>query len=273
MTLPTAAAPDEVAVSHCLLDAEGRVLSAAGAARPYYAASTIKLHVLVAALRAAEQGTLDLSAQVPATRTFRGADGRPFTLGGDHLDPSHPADGEPVQVRELLTRMIDRSSNEATNHVLTLLGLDAVAGTIAHLALGATRVERLIGDAAALAEGATNETSAADLATTMLAAVRPVPVVPRGAREPLLAAASRELARDVLGAQQIPVIATALRDGVRWGSKSGWVDGYRHDVAFLGDPDGAAVRVLAVMTAGMAPAEADRRITGLVRTLLPDLTA
>ena len=93
MTLPTAAAPDEVAVSHCLLDAEGRVLSAAGAARPYYAASTIKLHVLVAALRAAEQGMLDLSAQVPATRTFRGADGRPFTLEGDHLDPTHPENG------------------------------------------------------------------------------------------------------------------------------------------------------------------------------------
>src|SRR5699024_2234277 len=66
-------------------------------------------------------------------------------------------------------------------------------------------------------------------------------------------------------------IARALRDGVRWGSKSGWVDGYRHDVAFVGDPDGEDLRLLAVMTAGLAPQQADARIAERVRQLLPDL--
>src|SRR5699024_7633236 len=179
MSLPTAAAPEEIAVSHCLLDARAEVLDADGAERPYYAASTIKLHVLLAALREAAGGRLDLSGTVPATRTFIGTDGASFTLGGDHLDPTHPAEGQPVAVRDLLRRMIDRSSNEATDHVVELVGLDAVAATIRALGLRNTRVERLIGDAAALRDGATNETSAADLALTMRAAVTRTASPPR----------------------------------------------------------------------------------------------
>ena len=63
--------------------------------------------------------------------------------------------------------MIDRSSNEATDQLLELVGLDAVAAVVGELGLTATRVERLIGDAAALERGLTNETSAAALARTI----------------------------------------------------------------------------------------------------------
>jgi beta-lactamase class A len=265
MPLPTAAAPTEVRLAHCLLDADGAVLSSARVEEPFYAASTIKLHVLLAALRAADAGRLDLAEEVPATRTFTAVDGSSFTLAGDHLDPSHPAPGAPIAVRELLVRMIDRSSNKATDHLLELLGLDAVAEVVEELGLGATRIERSIGDGAALARGLTNETSAADLARTLHA------LAVSGA--PWLTPPARDLALTALRAQRIPVIATALREGVPWGSKSGWVDGYRHDVAHLGEPGTAGHRVLAVMTSGLAPAEADARITGLVRELLPALCA
>src|SRR5699024_265544 len=265
MSLPTAAPPEEIAVSHCLLDARGEVLDADAAERPYYAASTIKLHVLLAALREAAAGRLDLSATVRATRTFTGSDGAPFTLGGDHLDPTHPAEGEPVAVRDLLRRMIDRSSNEATDHVAELVGLDAIAATIGALGLRGTRVERLIGDAAALRDGATNETSAADLAVTLRAAVT------ADGLAPALPASSLDLARGALRAQRIPVIGRALRDGVRWGSKSGWVEGYRHDVAFVGDPEGEDLRLLAVLSAGPSPARAGARVPDRVRQLLPDV--
>lgn len=261
MTIPTAAAPTETAVSFCLLDAEGRQLAAEDAERPYYAASTIKLHVLLAALRAADRRALGLDATVAATRSFTGADGAPFTLGGDHLDPTHPLDGERVSIQALLTRMIDRSSNEATDHLLELVGLDAVAETIAGLGLHATRLERLIGDASALAAGATNETSAVDLARTMRALVH---------GDAGLSRSSTVHSRTALRAQQIPVIGRSLREGVEWGSKSGWVDGYRHDAAFVGDPDSPDVRFLAVMTAGLDPEVADERIAALTRDLLPD---
>ena len=159
--------------------------------------------------------------------------------------------------------MIDRSSNEATDQLLELVGLDAVAAVVGELGLGATRVERLIGDASALERGLTNETSAADLARSMHHLVA----------GPGLSGDSHELALAALCAQTIPIIATVLRDGVRWGSKSGWVDGYRHDVAYVEDPAGAGRRILAVMTAGLTEDEADARITALAAELLPGLTA
>ncbi|WP_087483854.1 serine hydrolase [Brachybacterium massiliense] len=70
MTLPTAAPPADVRLAHCLLDAQGTVLSAHAPDLPFYAASTIKLHVLLAALRAADEGRLDVMAEVPAACTF-----------------------------------------------------------------------------------------------------------------------------------------------------------------------------------------------------------
>src|SRR5690625_4180892 len=263
MSIPTAAAPTQPTLAYALADARGQLLAAERADHPFYAASTIKLHVLLAALQAADgteagkdgpgdEPLLDLDQSVPATRTFLGADGKPFTLGGDHLDATHPAERSPVTVRELLRRMIDRSSNEATDNVLTLIGLEAVAETIAGLGRSGTRAERLTGEG-------------------------------RGAdgRGTWLSASSRELAREALAAQQIPIIATALRPGVPVGSKSGWVDGYRHDVAVIGDPGAPAgqgsgaghqeARYLAVMTSGMGEAEADAAIRERVRALLPQL--
>jgi beta-lactamase class A len=266
--LPTAPAPSQEAIAWCLLDAQGRETSASDAERPFYAASTIKLHVLLAALRAADRGELDLASRVRATRTFAGEGGTSFTLAGDHLDPTHPREDEPVAVRDLLVRMIDRSSNEATDHVISLVGLDAVAEVIAALGLSATRVQRLIGDPAALEAGLTNETCAADLAQTLHVLVRGDEAGAPPARLPL-SAGSRTLARDALGAQQIRIIGRALRADVPAYSKSGWVEGYRHDVAAVGDPESGELHVLAVMTAGLAEEAADERILGVARDLLP----
>ncbi|SLM88343.1 Beta-lactamase [Brachybacterium nesterenkovii] len=312
-------------IAWALVDADGTVLAEHESARPFYAASTIKLHVLLAALRAVDAGDIELDATIPATRTFGGVDGSAFTLAGDHLDPTHPADGTPVSVRELLVRMIDRSSNEATNTVIDLVGLDAVEAVIEELGLRATRAERRIGDAAAIARGFTNETCAADLAETMRRIVRREAGVPAGpcskaglvagelgttaetetfvgpgttaetetfvgpgtprgsgapwgpkapARKPgpgLLSPASTGLALDALRAQRMRVILDVLPEGLDAGSKSGEVDGFRHDVAFIGDPCSEDLRCLAVMTSGLTLAEADDTIRRTARELLGNL--
>ena len=282
-------------IAWALVDADGTVLAEHESARPFYAASTIKLHVLLAALRAVDAGDIELDATIPATRTFGGVDGAVFTLAGDHLDPTHPADGTAIPVRELLVRMIDRSSNEATNAVIDLVGLDAVEAVIEELGLRATRVERRIGDAAAIARGLTNETCAADLAETMRRIVRREAGAPAGpcskaglvaggpkppggrqapAREPgsgLLSPAATGLALDALRAQQMRVILDVLPEGLDAGSKSGEVDGFRHDVAFIGDPRSADQRCLAIMTSGIALAAADDAIRRTARELLGNL--
>ncbi|EYT48705.1 beta-lactamase class A [Brachybacterium muris] len=262
MSLSTAAPPTERHVAIALAGADGSLLHSQDPDRPFYAASTIKLHVLMAVLNAVDAGHLDLDRTEPARRTFTGVDGAPFTLFGDHLDPTHPADGQPITVRELAVRMIDRSSNEGTDHLIELVGLPAVATAIDGLGLTATRAERLIGDAAAIDQGLTLETTPADLVRTVRAMV---------GTSSNLQPDHRVLAREAMSAQRITIISSALRPEVPVGSKSGWVDGYRHDVAFIGDPDGPEVRYLAVMTAGMVKAEADEVIRARVRELLPDL--
>lgn len=252
---------DAPRVAFCLRDRSGRILAARDADRPFYAASTIKLHVAAAVLKAADAGRLDLDATVPASPTSRAADGGTITLAGDHLDPTHPGEGTPITIGELVERMIDRSSNEATNTLIDLVGLPAVARVIEELVLGGTRVERRIGDAAALARGRTNETTAADLTATMLALTTGRLAGPDGTERALAA----------LRGQRIRVIADALRTGVDVGSKSGEIEGIRHDVAFLGTPGSGDARVLAVMTSGMAAPAADEAIRALTAALVPDL--
>src|SRR5690625_5449490 len=104
MSIPTAAAPTQPTLAYALADARGQLLAAERADHPFYAASTIKLHVLLAALQAADgteagedgpgdEPLLDLDQSVPATRTFLGADGKPFTLDrkSTRLNSSHVA--------------------------------------------------------------------------------------------------------------------------------------------------------------------------------------
>lgn len=262
----TRPSPDDAGpprISYCLADGRGTVLAQRHADEPYYAASTIKLHVLLTALGQVDRGELDLEATLPAARTFTGHDRAPFTLEGDHLDPTHPAEGTPMTLQDLLVRMIDRSSNEATDTVLDLVGLDAVAEVLNRLGTTGTRIERLIGDPGALAQGLTNETTARDLVLT-LRALASGDAVSRG---------STALALAALRAQQIRPIADALSPGVAVGSKSGEVDGFRHDVAVIGDPTTPEARVLAIMTRGYSRPQADEAIAALVGALLPEVSA
>ena len=265
--LPTAAAPTERAVAVCAVRTDGSVITEDRADRPFYAASTIKLLVLLATLRASDAGALDLDAVVPATRTFTGHDGEPFTLDGDHLDPTHPAEGAPVMVRDLALRMIDRSSNEATNHLMGLLPNGAIVREIEALALTGTRLERQIGDASALAAGLTNETTPRDLTVMLRALVTEAPVGTAAALSP----ASRELAVQALDAQQIRIISVGVADGFRCGSKSGWVPGFRHDAAWIRPTTGLdAGVVIAVMTQGFASEpEADEAIRAAAKQSVP----
>lgn len=254
-------APDEPHISVALTDASGRVLFARDPERIYYAASTMKLAVLLAATRQVADGALSLEQEIPTSRTFTSTEGTPFVLGGDHLDPELPPPGTPMPLADHLDAMITRSSNEATNSVMELMGIPAVAQVARACGI---RVERLIGDPTAVATGLTNEVTAIGLTTLMQAVTTGrVPGWP----EPL----PRELVELHIGClerQTIAPIGAALPTGVRWGSKSGEIDGIRHDVAFVGDPGTDDVRHLAVCTQGLDEAAADESIAALTQALL-----
>lgn len=243
-------------VSYALLDAAGVPLASRGEQRRYYAASTIKLHIMLAVLQKVEAGELCLDDELTATRTFLGCDGSPFTLTGDHLHPEFPEEGAPLTVEQAVHLMISRSSNEATNMCLALLPdfPNAIANVCRQLELVGTKVERQIGDAVAVARGLTNETCAIDLASTMHA-IR---------YDRFLSEETQAVALAALRDQQILVIARAIPHAVDHGSKSGEIPGIRHDVAFIGETGLS----LAVMTSGMGEAEANETIEALATALL-----
>lgn len=254
-------APQDPRISVSLTDASGVALFARDAERPHYAASTMKLAVLLAATREVAEGRLSLATELPVSRTFTSAEGTPFDLTGDHLDPWLPPPSTPMTLAAMLDAMITRSSNEATNSVVELIGLPAVAQVAGGFGV---RVERLIGDPIAVRAGRTNEVTATGL-TALIRAVTTGRVP--GRRSPL----PRDLVDlhvDALERQTIAPIGAALPTGTRWGSKSGEIEGVRHDVAFVGDPGSDDVRYLAVCTQGLGEAAADEAIAALTEALL-----
>lgn len=135
----TPAAPDEVrrlidealgaaedgAVSAAWLSLTGTPLLLHDADRPYYAASTMKVAVMVEVFRQAERGRLDLRREVPVVGRFRSAvDGLPYVLQAADSD-AELLQRESATLRELVERMITRSSNEATNLLLEVVGMQA----------------------------------------------------------------------------------------------------------------------------------------------------
>jgi len=131
----------------------------------FHAASTMKIPVMLEVLRSAEAGRISLDQGVLLVNRFHSiVDGSPYELSsGDDSDSSvYTRVGERVPVRELMERMIVRSSNLATNALIALVGADRANAT-AH-ALGASRIRVLRGveDGKAYAAGMNNTTKSGD---------------------------------------------------------------------------------------------------------------
>lgn len=228
-------------VAYRLATAEGEVLAERDPDEIFTPASTLKLAVLVAVARALEDGALRLDQEEPVVRSWPSDyDGTPFDFGydPDEVDPAWPAAGSPISVGEILERMITVSSNEATNMAYDLVGKDAVAAVFADAGCTHSALGRKYGDMLAAQHfGRVSYCTAGDLATLMGATVR----------GDLLGVQWTRYVTELLARQQDRVIGGVVPAGTPWGSKSGWVDGIRHDVAYIGEP-GPGALVLGVCT-------------------------
>ena len=251
-------------VAFCLLRPDGSAAAARGADAAFYSASTIKLAVLLTVLQAVDRGELALETVLPARSTFTSVlpDGGGFGFPGDEADPGMPAAGTPMSLAAVLDRMITVSSNEATNMAVELVGFGAVNRTLAGLGAASSHMQRYIGDLAALKAGLTHQVTAADLARTMHALVS----------GKALGVESTDFALGLLARQEFAWIAGGLAPDTVHGSKSGWVTGISHDVAFFA-PAGTALAapleeawVLAVCTRGYEP-DAGREVIAAVAAL------
>ncbi|WP_346539434.1 serine hydrolase [Micromonospora sp. DPT] len=213
----------------------------------HYAASTMKVAVLLALHRAAEAGELDLDAPIPVVNGFDSAQpGTPRFTCAQHYDNDDAVwarVGGSAPLRWLADRMITRSSNLATNIVLGRVGLPAAARAWALAGARHSVTGRGIEDFAARDAGITNLVTAADLAALLgglvAGAARP---------GPLASPAACAAMTDVLLAQEHREdLAAGLPEGTRIAHKNGWVRGVRHAAGVV-LPDDAPPYVIVVCT-------------------------
>ena len=217
--------------------------------RPHYAASTMKLPLLVAAHRLYERGELDLDTEVPVRNDFRSAwDGSPFSLRqeDDQDDETWDRLGTDVSLRELARHSIVHSGNLATDVLLDRVGTTEVAAVLADAGCSPrTRLPRGIGDGAARDAGLENVVTAADLALLMSGVA-----TGRLASPATCAAVEQVLA----GQQHRDQVPAGLPEGVYVANKTGWIEGVAHDVALVRPVDRPPY-VIAICTT----ADADER--------------
>jgi beta-lactamase class A len=210
--------------------------------RPHYAASVVKVAILLAVDAAGAVA----DEYVGITDVFTGWDGSPVRAERHEDDDDEPWQwlGGRVSLRWLAERTIVSSSNLGSNLLVERLGLDAVRAQCPP----GLRVDRQIGDAAAREAGVTNSVTVPAAAALL-------------GRCAERAAAGHGWPLEVLGRQQHREgIWAGLPVGAGVASKGGWITGVRHDCALI-TPADAPPYVLAVCTTGLS----DDRALPLIR--------
>jgi len=208
----------------------------------FHAASTMKVPVMIQLFRMVDAGTLSLDQKITLKNQFTSIVG-----GGTYaLDMADDSDsslyarvGQPVSIRELIFLMITRSSNLATNVLITTADPAKINATMRQLGAEHIRVLRGVEDIAAYRAGLNNTVTARGLAVLMAAI----------AQDRAASAASCAEMRRILSAQEFKdEIPAGLPAGTVVAHKTGWVDGLvLHDAAIV-YPSGGSPYVLVVLT-------------------------
>ena len=134
--------------------------------RVFHAASTIKVPLLLAIYKLAEEGRLHLDDTLHVRNRFRSlAGGEVFRVAAnrDGDGAVHRRVGRSMRVRELARAMITRSSNLATNLLLDHVGIEAVRGVLAEAKIDGIEIARGVEDTRAFEQGISNRVTARGL--------------------------------------------------------------------------------------------------------------
>ncbi len=224
--------PDSVA-----LDADVRM----------HAASTMKVPVMMRLYADQDAGLLSMDDSMVVTTTFHSiVDGTPYELAAasDSDTALYHMEGQAVGYRELVERMITRSSNLATNLLIAEAEPARIAELMADIGADSMDVLRGVEDLEAFEAGLSNTTTARSLGAVMRAVARG-----EGFGE---AAADSMLA--ILERQEFTEnIPAGLPEGTRVANKTGWITGIHHDAAVVfphRHPGSAPPYVLVIMVRG-----------------------
>ncbi len=243
---------DTLEVSVALVDLQTGDSLLVDAHERMHAASTMKVPVMLELFRRADAGELALDGPVEVRNTFRSiADGSAYTLSAaaDSDTEIYARLGQKLTVRELVERMITRSSNLATNLLIDLAEPARIAATLASLGASETVVLRGVEDGPAFRAGMNNTTTAYGLMKTLQGIAAGRAASPKATEEMLA----------ILGRQEFrEMIPAGLPAGVRVANKTGWITGINHDAAIV-LPEGRRPYVLVVLTRGFQDQELARR--------------
>lgn len=223
----------------------------------FHAASTMKVPVMIEYFRGIDAGRFRPDQTLHLENRFASiVDGSAYSLdpGEDSDSALYGRVGSDVPVRELVERMITRSSNLATNAVIALVGAERAQATASSLGAMTIQVRRGVEDDKAFERALNNTTSARDLGA-LLGAIVAGSAASDSSTRAMLA---------ILEAQEFnDEIPAGLPPGTRVAHKTGQITGVLHDAAIV-FPQGRAPFVLVVLTAGI-PEES------VARSLIQDI--
>ncbi|MFY0522866.1 serine hydrolase [Archangium gephyra] len=226
--------------------------------RSFHAASTMKVPVMIEFFRQVDAGKLSVGQELTLANQFASiVDGSPYTLDVEDDEDAtlYERLGKPVPARELVERMITRSSNLATNTVIALVDAKRVTKSLRSLGARKMTVLRGVEDGKAYQKGLNNTATARDLATLMTAIEQGKAASP----------ASTQAMRTILLAQELNLeIPAGLPPGTPVAHKTGQISGVLHDAAIV-YPSGRPPYVLVVLTSGIP----DEKVA---RSLIADLS-
>ena len=219
----------------------------------YHAASTMKVPVLFALFGEFRAGRLRPDGRMLLRNEFTSiVDASRYSLTpNDDSDSSlYAMVGSQVALKELATRMITRSSNLATNALISLLDPQRI--TSETRAWGTTRmlVRRGVEDNVAFRAGLNNTATANDLVALFVALARGQVADSASTREMLA----------ILEAQSFnDEIPAGLPPGTRVAHKTGWITATQHDAGLV-YPPGRAPYAIAILTRGMTDQKVANRL-------------
>jgi beta-lactamase class A len=218
------------AVAVALLDFESGFRFSLAGDRWFHAASTIKLAVLLAIFRAADEGRLRLDDSLHVRNRFvSAADGSPFRVdpSSDAMPELYQKIGRTAKISALTEGMIVASSNLATNLLLDFLGVEYARKILRDAQVSGVELRRGVEDRAAHEKGIDNEATADGL-LTLLSALR----------GDFLKKESKEQAIHVLLAQRFnSMIPAGLPAHATVAHKTGEISTACHDVGIVYLPE------------------------------------
>jgi beta-lactamase class A len=208
----------------------------------FHAASTMKVPVMIELFRRANTGSFRMDQGLLMVNQFA----------------LYHRIGQRVRVDTLLRLMITRSSNFATNTLITLVGADAVTRSMR--SLGAQRIQVLRGveDGKAFEKGMNNTTTARDLAIILRAIEEGKAASP---------AATHEMLAILLAQEFNEKIPAGLPPGTRVAHKTGEITAVSHDAAII-YPTGRKPYVLVVLTRGIADGTRSSKLIADISAIL-----